>query len=247
MKTTTAAKLIQLNREFYQTFARQFSNTRMRLQPGVIQIINRLPPDARLLDLGCGNGELARGLGQHGFNGIYIGLDSSESLISIARQRFDPNYQAIFLNADLSASDWDKPLKTIPDPALRPPYDRILAFAVLHHLPGNAIREQLLQQVRLLLSANGQFIHSEWQFLNSPRLRKRIQPWERAGLNALDVGPGDYLLDWRQGGSGLRYVHHFSLEELQELASRTGFDIRETFNSDGEGGNLGIYQVWEPI
>ncbi|HSF82457.1 MAG TPA: class I SAM-dependent methyltransferase [Anaerolineales bacterium] len=247
MKSTIAAKLIQLNREFYQTFARQFSNTRMRLQPGVMQIINRLPPNVRLLDLGCGNGELARELGQRGFDGIYVGLDSSESLISIARQRFDPNYQAIFLNADLSTLEWDKPLKTIPDLVLRPPYDRIFAFAVLHHLPGNAIREQLFQKIRTLLSANGHFIHSEWQFLNSPRLRKRIQPWERAGLNALDVDPGDFLLDWRQGGSGLRYVHHFSLEELQELASRTGFDIRETFYSDGEGGNLAIYQVWEPI
>jgi hypothetical protein len=30
------------------------------------------------------------------------------------------------------------------------------------------------------------------------------------GLSANDVDPGDYLLDWRSGGEGLRYIHHFS-------------------------------------
>ncbi len=60
------------------------------------------------------------------------------------------------------------------------------------------------------------------------------------------MDPGDYLLDWRRGGEGLRYVHHFSPEELAELAAETGFRVLETFWSDGEGGNLGLYQVWEP-
>jgi hypothetical protein len=88
------------------------------------------------------------------------------------------------------------------------------------------------------------FVHSEWQFLNSERLRSRIQPWQAAGLSEDDVEPGDYLLDWRQGGQGLRYVHHFSLEELAELADATGFQIAESFHSDGDGARLGLYQIW---
>jgi hypothetical protein len=109
------------------------------------------------------------------------------------------------------------------------------------------LRRQLLRQVHARLAAGGSFIHSEWQFLNSERLRARIQPWREVGLNPSDVDPDDYLLDWRQDGYGLRYVHHFSLKELEELAEETGFMIQETFCSDGEGGNLGLYQVWEPI
>jgi hypothetical protein len=58
------------------------------------------------------------------------------------------------------------------------------------------------------------------------------------------VDAGDYLLDWRQGGSGLRYVHHFDEAELSALAATTGFRVLETFYSDGEGGRLGLYQVW---
>jgi hypothetical protein len=93
----------------------------------------------------------------------------------------------------------------------------------------------------------GRLYLSHWQFLSSPRLRARVLPWESAGISESDVDPGDYLLDWRQGGYALRYVHHFSEEELAVLAEETGFQARETFLSDGEGGVLGLYQVWEPV
>jgi len=83
--------------------------------------------------------------------------------------------------------------------------------------------------------------------LNSPRLRERIQSWEMIGLNTSQIDPHDYLLDWRHGGFGLRYVHHFSPSELENLASDTGFEIVDAFVSDGEGGNLGLYQVWQPV
>ncbi|HBY08767.1 MAG TPA: hypothetical protein DEH22_13665, partial [Chloroflexi bacterium] len=62
MDNKIAAKLLQLNAEFYQTFAVQFSDTRQRLQPGVLRILDRISSEARILDLGCGNGELARTL-----------------------------------------------------------------------------------------------------------------------------------------------------------------------------------------
>jgi hypothetical protein len=90
-------------------------------------------------------------------------------------------------------------------------------------------------------------MHSVWQFLNSPRLAVRVQPWEKVGLSVEQVDPGDYLLDWRHGGTGVRYVHHFSAEELAALAGETGYKILETFHSDGQAGRLGLYQIWSPI
>jgi hypothetical protein len=80
--------------------------------------------------------------------------------------------------------------------------------------------------------------------LNSPRLAARVQPWEAISLSQDDVDPGDYLLDWRQGGTGLRYVHYFSEPELAELAASTDFEVVESFLSDGENYRLGLYQVW---
>ena len=126
-------------------------------------------------------------------------------------------------------------------------FDTILAFAVLHHLPGPKLHRQVLNKIRRLLAPGSKFIHSNWQFLKSERLRGRVQPWEKIGLSAEQVNPGDYLLDWRHGGYGLRYVHFFSPHELHALALETGFRVVETFSSDGEEGNLGLYQAWEPI
>jgi len=103
----------------------------------------------------------------------------------------------------------------------------------------------MLAKTRHLLKPGGRFALSNWQFLNSERLRERIQLWERARLSAAEVDEGDALLDWRSGGEGLRYAHHFSEAELAELACESGFRILETFYSDGENGRLGLYQVWQ--
>ena len=89
------------------------------------------------------------------------------------------------------------------------------------------------------------FIHSNWQFLNSEKLKARIQPWATAAIQGSDVDAGDYLLDWRSGGEGVRYVHHFTESELAELAKLTGFRVQDTFYSDGESGDLGLYQIWK--
>jgi 2-polyprenyl-3-methyl-5-hydroxy-6-metoxy-1,4-benzoquinol methylase len=123
----------------------------------------------------------------------------------------------------------------------------ITAFAVLHHIPSSKLRFDILKEVHKLLKPDGKFIHSNWQFLNSEKLRARIQPWEAAAVSQSEVDKGDYLLDWRNGGIGWRYVHHFNEEQLSSLAKDTGFKVIDTFYSDGETGNLGLYQVWQPV
>jgi hypothetical protein len=102
-----------------------------------------------------------------------------------------------------------------------------------------------LQKTRRLLATDGRFVLSNWQFLNSQRLRERIQPWSEIGLSKAAVDDNDYLLDWRHGGHGLRYAHHFSKDELTCLALASSFKVSNTFYADGEGGKLGLYQIWK--
>lgn len=235
MDVAVAQKLIELNRRFYAEFGENFSATRQRIQPGVRKIISMLAGNERILDLGCGNGELARTLARGRFHGEYLGLDFSLPLLKDAESQpgdFPVNFRAV----DLTSSDWS---------LFTDNCSLITAFAVLHHIPSRALRLNLLRQVHCLLPPGGRFIHSNWQFLNSERLRKRTQPWETIGLSAADVDEGDYLLDWRAGGSGLRYAHQFSAGELARLAAETGFSVEDSFLSDGENGRLGLYQVWE--
>lgn len=236
MQTNRASRLVEINREFYQQFASSFDETRRRIQPGVAELIEELAGSTHVLDLGCGNGELQETMYAQGFRGQYTGLDFSKELIALAKSRIPAGAQAEFHVADLSTSGWAAELPG--------GYDRVLAFAVFHHLPA-PIPEQTYRIVRDLLKPGGRFIQSNWQFLNSQHWRGRIQPWELAGLTAEEVGADDYLLDWRHGGTGLRYVHHFSEPEMAELAEKTGFRIVDTYYSDGKEGNLAMYQVWQ--
>ena len=247
MDTSTARQLVELNRQFYADFGKNFSATRQRIQPGVRKILSGLKGTERILDLGCGNGELARTLAQTGFHGTYLGLDFSLPLLADAVSQPE-GFSAAFRAADLTTLTVDEGPTTEAAFVLHPSsFDMIFAFAVLHHIPGIEMRRGILQKVHSLLEPDGKFIHSNWQFLNSEKLKARIQPWSAAHLSAADVDGGDYLLDWRSGGLGLRYAHHFSAQELSQLAAETGFRLVESFFSDGEGGRLGLYQVWERV
>jgi len=242
MKSQTVARLLALNRQFYQTFGHEFSSTRLRLQPGVQKVLDSLAGDETILDLGCGNGEMVRELMRRGHRGRYAGVDYSPTLLEVARHGWE-DAPATFIRADLASSDWDKKIIA----SLTQPFDLVTAFATIHHIPGLEMRLNILNKVHALLRTGGRFIHSEWQFLKSEKLKDRIQPWEDAGLSPEDVEEGDYLLDWRSGGRGLRYVHHFDEAELEALAEVSQFRVRQTFRSDGTNGLLALYQIWEPI
>jgi len=240
MNSSTAAYLIEINREFYARFGASFSATRQRLQPGVRRVLGMLKGDESILDLGCGNGALARELAKRGHRGSYLGLDFSLPLLQEAEARAE-GFSARFLQADLTQ------LPAIRDQiSVAGGWSVVTAFAVLHHIPSIELRLNLLRVIHSWLPEDGIFVHSNWQFLNSEKLRGRIQPWTPTSISEADVDLGDYLLDWRSNGKGLRYVHHFEEKELEELASASHFKIVDTFYSDGETGNLGLYQVWQP-
>jgi SAM-dependent methyltransferase len=241
MHPNTAARLIEINRDFYARFGDSFSATRHRLQPGVRRVLGMLKGDESILDLGCGNGELALELAKRSHRGPYLGLDFSRPLLREAESQ-PHEFPARFIQGDLTQlSAFSEQLSVVGG------WSFVTAFAVLHHIPSGELRLNLLQTIHELLEEDGTFIHSNWQFLNSERLKARIQPWEAAALSGSDVEPGDYLLDWRSGGKGLRYVHHFDEQELAELASARGFRVANTFYSDGEGDRLGLYQSWKPV
>ena len=240
MESIIAQQLLDLDRRFYTEYGHDFSATRERLQTGVLRVIESLRGDESILDLGCGNGELARTLSRRGHHGSYLGLDFSLPLLDEA-EREDFAFPVQFMQADLVSDDWEHVI------ARNDMFDIVFSFAVLHHIPSLELRLQIIQKIDEHLKPDGMFIHSNWQFLNSPRLKARIQPWESIGLQGSDVDTNDYLLDWKRGGKGLRYVHHFDESELAELAKASGFEIVEIFYSDGENKRLSIYQAWKKL
>jgi len=237
MDAATASRLTELNHQFYQTFGADFSATRGRVQPGVRRVLAELEGWERILDLGCGNGNLARELAKRGHRGPYLGLDFSLPLLQAAGSP-PAGFSAEFKQGDIASTGWDSDLPRLS-------FDVVYAFAVLHHIPGEEARLRVLKKIRPLLKPGGKFALSNWQFLNSDKLRARIQGWEKVGLSPAQVDADDYLLDWRAGGSGLRYIHFFSEAGLSAMAAESRFRVVDSFHSDGQNRKLGLYQVWE--
>ena len=107
MQAQTIQQLLTINREFYQTFADSFAETRQRIQHGILLILNDLPKNGNWLDLGCGNGALALEWDRQRRQGRYLGLDFSSGLLecahkTVATLRMSPNLQIDFKQADLN-------------------------------------------------------------------------------------------------------------------------------------------------
>lgn len=239
MEPGIAKQLIELNRKFYDQFGGSFSATRQRLQPGVRKILDSIRADDSVLDLGCGNGLFLRELAGRSHRAPLLGVDFSLPLLREAEAAPGVEWrEADLTQLAVGCEQWKVESGK---------WSIVTMFATLHHIPSVEIRLNILKTVRALLKPGGKFYLSNWQFLNSEKLKARIQPWSRMGLKDEDVDEGDYLLDWRSGGEGLRYAHQFSAEELLGLAEQAQMKVEAGFYSDGENGRLGLYQTWAPI
>lgn len=266
MKAETCRALLDLNRAFYAKFAGDFAATRRGWPLGFTRILPYLRPAANVLDVGCGNGRFLAFLRKEGWAGNYVGVDSSAGLLAEAEALALPG--ARFVLADLMGDDWGmralaafqitglEALAGWLDDAtdrLKPGVqaelslsapDAIVCLAVLHHIPGRENRVRLLAQCRQLLSLQGRLILSTWQFMTSPRLRKRVLPWAAAGISEDDMEPGDHLVAWGQDAVGRRYCAFIPEVELLALASEVGLAPVALFEADGHEGNLNLYGVF---
>ena len=238
MDTSTAERLLALNRAFYAAFALPFAASRSVSDPALVSILPHIPHHARVLDVGCGNGRLALLLDRERPGAAYVGVDAVPELIEVARTRAErlAHVAAEFRVADVARPGWGGALPG-------PPFDCAVVLAVLHHIPGFDLRVRVLCDVAGQLKPGGRLILSTWQFLDSPRMRRKIVHWSGVGIAEEALEPGDYLLDWKRGGRGLRYCHLVDKSEVERLAAESGLHVRETFRAGGREGNLSLFAV----
>ncbi len=233
MKDNVVQKLLNLNRQFYDSLADPFAETRETPQPGFERLRDFLPRElVSVLDVGCGNGRFGYFLTQHNILAHYAGVDFSGELLTKAAIRVPGDY----FQRDLSRPG-------CLDGLIR--YDIVACLAVLQHIPGHANRARLLREMGERLGANGRIFLSTWQFMDSPRQRRKLRDWAEISLSAGDLEPNDYLLTWKRGGFGLRYVCFVNEAEIANLAAAANLHILDQFRSDGKEGNLNLYTVLE--
>ena len=246
MDRETIERLLALNREFYAAFARPFAASRPASDPVLACILPHIPQRARMLDVGCGNGRLALLLDRERPGATYVGVDAVPELVEVACVQADQleNISAEFHVADVARPGWGGALPgASPLASLETRFDCAVALAVLHHIPGFDLRVQVLREVASLLEPGGCLILSTWQFLDSPRMRRKVVGWTEVGIAEEALEPGDYLLDWKRGGRGLRYCHLVDEAEVERLATEGGLRVCETFRAGGREGDLSLFAV----
>jgi tRNA (uracil-5-)-methyltransferase TRM9 len=231
MREQVRQQLLALNRAFYGRLALPFARSRSRPQPGWSRLAGYLPePCPALLDVGCGDGRFGRFLLAQQRIGRYAGVDFSAELLAEARRATAGDFYERDLNEPKALADLGS-------------YAAIACLSTLQHLPGRGRRRRLLREMARHLLPEGRILLANWQFLHNPRQRRKVVPWEEAGLTAADVEAGDFLLSWQREGYGLRYVCFIDAAETAALARESGLLVVDQFRSDGREGDLNLYTV----
>jgi len=224
----TTQKLLTINRQFYERFARSFADARSALQPSLVRALARVADGDAVLDAGCGDGRAARALDAMRRRVAYLGVDCSAALIELARERCAglEGVQADFAVADLTKPGWARLVGSRR-------FGVVTCLAVLHHIPGQEARQRIVRDLAALLAPAGCLVVSTWQFMSSERWQKRIVPWATIGIDDADLEAGDYLLDWRRGGYGLRYCSMIAEDDLRALCVQAGLGVEDVARGDG--------------
>ncbi|MAJ59613.1 MAG: hypothetical protein CBC48_06300 [bacterium TMED88] len=248
MNAQTRQQLRDLNRLFYRQTADTFAETRNHPWPGWDRIpLPNLPQGRRfrILDVGCGNGRFAVALhGRLAGPFQYFGLDDSPLMISLAQPALAhlKDVEAQWIQADALA-------ETPGDDWPNTSFDWVVAFGLIHHVPGLAQREQFVKQLAERVAPGGQLVIAAWQFADQERFEGRTLEWSSlhdAGHPAVEpsqVDPGDYLLGFGSPNQALRYCHHCDEDELNALSQSSELEEIARFSADGRSQNLNRYLV----
>lgn len=246
MKQATVDRLHALNARFYSEHAAEFSATRERPWPGVARALSLAVPagtavQARVLELGCGNGRALPALrGRFGAGLRYLGLDSSEPLLAIARERWG-NPGVRFELADFVGAPAEQ---VLPEDC----HELVLMLGVVHCVPSERLRRALLEAAAARVAPGGALVFTVWRYDRDPRFSARRLAPERWSalvpeLDGRDLEPGDELLGFGPDPQVVRYCHFPGDAELARLTADLPLPLHARFLADGASQQLNEYLI----
>lgn len=218
MEKEYAKYLLAKTKEDYNLIAEDFSRTRWNVWAEFSVFRDYVKDGDKVLDVGCGNGRLLELLKDKNID--YIGIDYSERLVDIAKNRY-PDKK--FLIADAL---------TLPFPANY--FDKVFLIAVLHNVPSRGFRMKILQAIKKVLKPKGILILTVWDIWRKESLILILKYLflKLIGKSRLDFK--DIFLPW--GKKANRYYHYFTKNELIKLVKQCGLAIIKSGVAKNETG-----------
>ncbi len=177
--------------------------------------------DAKILELGCGAGRIAIGLGKIGYTDI-AAIDFSSNMIDVAKLiGKEMGYKIKFSEGDatnLKFSDGQ--------------FDAVIfGFNGLMQIPRRANRKRALTEIRRVLRPEGVFIFTTHdRSINPDYWEKEAAKWERGNSDALLDEFGD---KYYAGEHGNIYIHSPEDAEIESDLISCGFKtVFKAFRSD---------------
>lgn len=227
MKQKTIDRLLKIVKNNYGEIASQFDLTRKKyVWLELENILDFLKEDNKVLDVGCGNGRLLENVKNKKIN--YLGIDSSEELIALAKKNYPDN--KFVVGNILSLNE-----------VIKEKFDLVISVAVIHHLPGKDLRIAALNQLKAVCSPQGKIIFSVWKIWPNKKYWKYLLKniWYKITFRS-DLDFGDLLFPWKDSrGQSLseRYYHAFTKRSLKKLLRDAGF---KNFKLDSRGNNYWV-------
>ncbi|MFA7254183.1 MAG: class I SAM-dependent methyltransferase [Patescibacteria group bacterium] len=208
MNKDYAENLIAKTISDYNKIAPLWSTKRWKLPDDVLRLEKYFKEGDRILDLGCGQGNLYEIARKHRVD--YVGLDASAGQIEMARKRYP--------EAKYEVMNFGK----IPYPDEL--FDRIFCLSTIHHIPPSESRDNFLAEALRVLKKNGLLAISAWD-LNDPKLLAKYNSKDTEGLEN-----GDLLVPFKDNAGvelAKRYYHCFERQEFQSMLEKAGFVVEE--------------------
>lgn len=195
MTRATVRALCKLNTEFYERNAASFSQTRTAPWEGWRRCMAACgfddsdgaaldqPVDAQIadsvLDIACGNLRFETFLASAypPIDWSFFAVDNCEPLVASGQE--DIAKKVHFTCEDIVSNLLEglpaaEPAN-IPALAAATPFDLVVSFGFLHHIPSFDLRQRFLLEALSQVKPGGYLVVSFWQFLNDPAKRAKIE------------------------------------------------------------------------
>ncbi len=206
--------MLNKTQQDYNLNADDFATARKHLPEDLKEIAKYAKEDELVLDAGCGTGYLYSELKKT----KYIGVDFSEKLIKIAKERYP---EAFFKKEDILNLDFPNNY-----------FDKIFTIGVLHQIPSSELRLEFLKKMHQLLKNDGVLIIRVWNLWEKRRNLILKSFFKNPKIDFKDIFiPKNNM-----------YYHAFSKKELEKLVEKSGFFVKKSY-LEGEGIRANIYLI----